>query len=146
MVAWQAMECHIDLRCMLFDGPVWLFGDNKSVFTSSAIPHSTLLKHWNALTCHCVQEAIDSGWLCFEHFLGKENPVDMLTNLSACHMLRVFVQPLHMWKGNEMEAGASAPSGCQGSGINPERSNADLGLGQTQDLVETVTNTNCDLN
>eukprot|EP00977_Amphora_coffeiformis_P022803 scaffold11521_cov122-Amphora_coffeaeformis.AAC.1 len=48
MAARQATERIIDLRYTLhsfgvpLDGPAWLFGDNKSVVTSSTIPHSTL--------------------------------------------------------------------------------------------------------
>ena len=51
MVALQATERMNDLRCTLrlfgvpIDGPSWLFGDNKSVVTSSMIPHSVLGKH-----------------------------------------------------------------------------------------------------
>ena len=58
MVAQQATEQIIDLRYTLrsfgvpLDSPAWLFGDNKSVVTSSTIPHSTLSKRWNALSYH----------------------------------------------------------------------------------------------
>ena len=34
------------------DGPSWHFGDNKSVITSSTIPHSMLNKCWKALSYH----------------------------------------------------------------------------------------------
>eukprot|EP00977_Amphora_coffeiformis_P023040 scaffold12128_cov105-Amphora_coffeaeformis.AAC.1 len=67
MAARQATERIIDLCYTLrsfgvpLDGPAWLFGDNKSVVTSSAIPHSTLGKRWNALSYHCVREAIAGG-------------------------------------------------------------------------------------
>ena len=48
VVARIGCERLIDLRCALrsfgvpLDGPSWMFGDNKSVVTSSAIPHSGL--------------------------------------------------------------------------------------------------------
>ena len=64
MSARQATERIINLRYMLrsfevpLDGPACLFGENKSVVTSSTIPHSTLGKRWNALSYHHVQEAI----------------------------------------------------------------------------------------
>ena len=73
MVAQQATERMIDPWHMLrsfgvpIDGPLWMFGDNKSVVTSSTIPHLVLGKHWNALSCHCMRKAIASGWLRFEH-------------------------------------------------------------------------------
>ena len=47
MAARQAIEQIIDICCtlrmfgVLIDGASWLFGDNKSVVTSSTIPHST---------------------------------------------------------------------------------------------------------
>ena len=35
-----------------------MFGDNKSVVTSSTIPHSQLNKRWTASSCHRVREAV----------------------------------------------------------------------------------------
>ena len=51
IAACQAVERIINLRYTMrlfgvpLDGPAWMFGDNKSVVTSSTIPHSTLGKH-----------------------------------------------------------------------------------------------------
>jgi hypothetical protein len=115
MVARQATERIIDLRYTLrsfgvpLDGPAWLFGDNKSVVTSSTIPHSSLGKRWNALSYHKVREAVAGGWLRFEHIAGTENPADILTKPLAWHMMRVFVEPLLMWKGDTLDA----PTGSQ---------------------------------
>ena len=47
----------------------YLFGDNKSVVTSSALPHSTLGKRHNILAYHRVTEAIASKSL---HITGSE--------------------------------------------------------------------------
>lgn len=99
------------------DGPAWLFGDNKSVVTSSTIPHSTLAKRWNALSYHKVREAVAGGWLRFEHIPGTENPADILTKPLAWYQMRVFVEPLLFWKGDTNDA----PSGSAGS-QNPEGS------------------------
>ena len=69
MVALIGCERLIDLRHMLrsfgvpLDGPSWMFGDNKSVVASSAVPHSRLSERWNALSCHHVQEVIAGRWL-----------------------------------------------------------------------------------
>ena len=58
VAACTATEQIVDLRYTLrmfgvpLDGPSWMFGDNQSVVTSSTIPHSTLSKHWNALSYH----------------------------------------------------------------------------------------------
>jgi hypothetical protein len=122
MVARQAVERIIDLRYTLrsfgvpLDGEAWLFGDNKSVVTSSTIPHSSLGKRWNALSYHKVREAVAGGWLRFEHIAGTENPADILTKPLAWHMMRVFVEPLLMWKGDTLDAPSGSP--------NPEGSNA----------------------
>ncbi len=119
MAARQAVERIIDLRYTLrsfgvpLDGPAWMFGDNKSVVTSSTIPHSSLGKRWNALSYHRVREAIAGGWLRFEHIPGSENPSDILTKSLAWNVLRVYVEPLLFWKGDTAEApsGSSNPEG-----------------------------------
>jgi hypothetical protein len=125
MVARQATERMIDLRYTLrsfgvpIDGPSWMFGDNKSVVTSSTIPHSTLGKRWNALSYHRVREAVAGGWLRFEHIPGTENPADILTKPLPWFALRIFVEPLLLWKGDTDDA----PSGS----FYPEGSDAGLG-------------------
>ena len=42
----QIMDLCYTLRMLgaPIDGPAWMFGDNRSVVTSSTIPHSTLSK------------------------------------------------------------------------------------------------------
>ena len=95
------------------------FGDNRSVVTSSTIPHSTLGKQWNALSYHRVREAIAGGWLCFEHIPGTANPADILMKPLPWATMREYVEPLLFWKG-EM----NVPSGSQnpeGSDMNPVR-------------------------
>ena len=67
MAAHQAIEQIMDIHYTLqmfgapIDGASWLFGDNKSVVTSSTIPHSTLGKWWNALSYHHCHEAVAAG-------------------------------------------------------------------------------------
>ena len=67
MAASQAIEQIMDIHYTLWmfgvpiDGASWLFGDNKSVVTSLTIPHSTLGKHWNALSYHHCREAVAAG-------------------------------------------------------------------------------------
>ena len=120
MAARQAVERIIDLRYTLrsfgvpLDGPAWMFGDNRSVVTSSTIPHSTLGKRWNALSYHRVREAIAGGWLRFEHIPGTENPADLLTKALPWAVSRKYIEPLLLWKGDT----ADAPPGRE----NPEGS------------------------
>jgi hypothetical protein len=56
-----------------------MFGDNKSVVTSSTIPHSKLNKRHNALLYHRVREAIAAETIDFLHIDGETNPADVLS-------------------------------------------------------------------
>ena len=95
MAAHTAVERLIDLQCTLcsfgvpLDGCAWLFGDNQLVVTSSTVPHSTLGKHWNALSHHRAREAIAGKWLRFEHISGLRNPADMMTKCLPWYFLHV---------------------------------------------------------
>ena len=104
MAACQAIEQIIELQYTLhmfgvpINGASWLFGDNKSVVTSSTILHSSLNKHWNALPYHQVHETIAGGFMHFEHILSGDNPADILTKSLPWHKARVYVKPLLFWK------------------------------------------------
>ncbi len=125
MAARQAVERIQDLRYTLrsFGVPLekeaWLFGDNKSVVTSSTIPHSTLSKRWNALSYHKVREAVAGGWLRFEFIPGTENPADILTKPLPWANLRVFAEPLLFWKGDTSDAGRATGTSTEGSDEGP---------------------------
>ena len=84
-----------------------MFGNNKSVITSGAIPHLMLGKRWNMLSYHRVCEAVAGGWVRFEHILGTENPANVLTKPLPWFSLKVFVKLLLLWKGDTIDA----PSG-----------------------------------
>jgi len=130
MVARNATERITDLRYTLrsfgvpLDGPSWLFGDNKSVVTSSTIPHSTLGKRWNALSYHRVREAVAGGWIRFEHISGLENPADILTKPLPWFKMKLFVEPLLLWKGNPLDA-PSVTQFTEGSDAGPSPGVAD---------------------
>jgi hypothetical protein len=106
MVARQGTEHLQDLIYTLksFGVPIkdvaWMFGDNQSVVMLSTIPHSTLGKRWNARSYHKVCEAIASGWLCFEHILGKENSANVMTKPLAWHEMKSHVKMFLFWKGD----------------------------------------------
>ena len=95
-----------------------MFGNNKSVVTSSMIPHLTLGKCWNALSYHHMREAVAGGWVQFEHISGKENPANILTKPLPWFSLKVFVEPLLLWKGNTVDA-PSGTSNPEGSDTGP---------------------------
>ena len=78
----------------------FLFGDNKSVVDSSAKPHAVLHKRHNALSFHCVREAIAAGIIHFEHIDGPINPADILSKHWAYPKVWPMLQPLLFWEGN----------------------------------------------
>jgi hypothetical protein len=57
----------------------YILGDNKSVVTSSTMPHSKLNKRHNALSYHRVREAIAAKIIDFLHIDGKTNPANVLS-------------------------------------------------------------------
>jgi len=105
MVARQATEqiiayrYHLRMMGIPIDGPAWMFGDNKSVVTSSTIPHSKLNKRHNALSYHKVREAISFKVLIFQHIKSGLNPSDCLTKFLSKNKLWPLLQPLLFWKG-----------------------------------------------
>jgi len=50
----QIIDLHLTLRYLgvPINGRAMVFGDNKSVINSVAIPHSKMRKHWVALSYH----------------------------------------------------------------------------------------------
>ena len=76
----------------------------RSVVTSSALPHSTLGKRWNALSHHRVREAVAGGWLRFHHVGTKQNAADILTKSLAWNEMKALVEPMLMWKGDTDDA------------------------------------------
>ena len=105
MAACQAIEQIMDLCYALrmfgvpLDGPSWLFGDNRSVVTSSTLPHSTLGKCWNALSYHHCHEAVAAGLVCFENIPSKQNTADYLTKNLPHHEAWSHLMSLLFWKG-----------------------------------------------
>jgi hypothetical protein len=69
--------CDTPFGCL--ESLAYMFGDNQSVLTSSNIPHSSLNKRRNALSYHCVREAVTSDILCwFFYVKSTENPAKFL--------------------------------------------------------------------
>jgi hypothetical protein len=95
----------IDLRITLrylgvpVEGSSILFGDNKSVVTSSTIPHSGLNERHNALSYHRVREAIAAKILKFFHISGSANPADVLSKHTGHADAWPLIQPLLFWRG-----------------------------------------------
>ena len=59
----------------------YMFGDNRSVVTSSTIPNSTISKKHHLASYHRVREAIAAKYISFHWKDGKSNPADILLQL-----------------------------------------------------------------
>ena len=56
-----------------------LLGDNQSSITNCTIPSSFLKKKHNAISYHCVREAVASGVVNLFHVPSNENLADAMT-------------------------------------------------------------------
>jgi hypothetical protein len=61
------------------DGPIWMFGDNKSMIGSSAEPAGCLTKRHLILSWHRLREKVAMGIIYYLHIKSKENLADCLT-------------------------------------------------------------------
>ena len=85
VAAKTATEQIIDIRQTLrylgvpIKSKAYMFGDNKSVVTSSTVPHSLLSKRHNILSYHRVREAIAANILVFHWCDSSQNKSDILS-------------------------------------------------------------------
>jgi len=105
----------IDLRLTLryLGVPVldksYMFGDNKSLVTSSTIPHSKLNKRHNALSYYRVREAIAAKIIDFLHIDGKTNPADVLSKHCGHADAWPHLKWLLFWQGSPPEQVSGIP-------------------------------------
>jgi hypothetical protein len=105
VAARQATEQIIDLRYTLkamgvpIETFTWMLGDNKSVVTSSTIPHSMLSKRHQALAYHKVRSAIAGGYIKFCHIDGNQNPADIFTKFLPFPAFWPYISSLLFCKG-----------------------------------------------
>ena len=104
-----AVDQIVDLRYMLMylGVPIrsksFMFGDNKSVITSSTIPNSLLSKRHHISAYHRVREAIASKYLMFIWKDGKTNPADILSEHWEFHQIWPLLKPLLFWRRETAE-------------------------------------------
>ena len=85
VAAKTATEQIVDIRQTLrylrvpIKSKAYMFGDNKSVVTSSMVPHSLLSKRHNILSYHRVREAIAAKILVFHWCDSSQNKSDILS-------------------------------------------------------------------
>ena len=61
------------------DLPSYIFGDNQSVLTNSALPLSSLKKKSSSIAFHFVREGVARGQWLITYLNTNENPADMCT-------------------------------------------------------------------
>ena len=99
----KLVEMRYDLRMLgvPIEGPSIMFGDNMAVINSASIPESNLKKRHNALSYHCVREAIAANVLVFYHIKGTENLADILTKFLPRRTWYHLMKPILHWTEEE---------------------------------------------
>ena len=100
-----AVDQIVDLRytLMYLGVPIssksFMFGDNKTVITSSTTPNSLLSKRHHISAYHRVSEAIALKYLMFIWKFGKTNPEDILSKHWEFPQIWPLLKPLLFWRG-----------------------------------------------
>jgi hypothetical protein len=98
----------------------YMFGDNKSVVTSSSLPEAKLHKRHSLLSFHRVREAIAAGIVAFIHIDGRINPADILSKHWGYQQVWHNLQPLLFWSGDTIETIWKSRSNTEVNGIKNE--------------------------
>ena len=77
----------------------YMFGDNRSVVTSSTIPNSTISKRHHLASYHRVREAIATKYISFHWKDGKSNPADILSKHWESATVWPMLKPILFWRG-----------------------------------------------
>ena len=85
------------------DGPAMLSGDNNNAVLNCLMPHSVLKKKLNAVSCHCVYEAIAAKIINFAHVPSTANCADVLTKPLPVGLFRPLVKKSLFCVPNETE-------------------------------------------
>ena len=105
VAARTAVDQIIDIRTTLIylGVPIrdksYMFGDNKSVVTSSTIPNSTISKRHHLASYHRVREAIAAKFISFHWKDGKSNPADILSKHWEFATVWPMLKPILFWRG-----------------------------------------------
>ena len=77
----------------------YMFGDNRSVVTSSTIPNSTISKGHHLASYHRVREAMAAKYISFHWKDGKSNPADILSKHWEFATVWPMLKPILFWRG-----------------------------------------------
>ena len=103
VAARTAVDQIIDIRLAIHGVPIrdksYMFGDNRSVVTSSTIPNSTISKRHHLVSYHRVREAIAAKYISFIWKDGKSNPADILSKHWEFTSVWPMLKPIQFWRG-----------------------------------------------
>ena len=134
VAARTAVDQIIDIRTTLryLGVPIrdksYMFGDNKSVVTSSTIPNSTISKRHHLASYHRVREAIAAKFISFHWKDGKSNPADILSKHWEFATVWPMLKPILFWRGEtatQLKGSDRIPS--TNPGAEPPRDAKDSG-------------------
>ena len=134
VAARTAVDQIIDIRTTLrhLGVPIrdksYMFGDNRSVVTSSTIPNSTISKRHHLASYHRVREAIAAKFISFHWKDGKSNPTDILSKHWEFATVWPMLKPILFWRGEtatQLKGSDRIPSTTPGA--EPPRGTKDSG-------------------
>ena len=134
VAARTAVDQIIDIRTTLryLGVPIrdksYMFGDNRSVVTSSTIPNSTISKRHHLASYHRVREEIAAKFISFHWKDGKSNPADILSKHWEFATVWPMLKPILFWRGEtatQLKGSDRIPSTTPGA--EPPRDARDSG-------------------
>ena len=141
VAARTAVDQIIDIRTTLryLGVPIrdksYMFGDNKSVVTSSTIPNSTISKRHHLASYHQVREAIAAKFISFHWKDGKSNPADILSKHWEFATVWPMLKPILFWRGEtatQLKGSDRIPSTTPGA--EPPRDAKDSGSARSHSM------------
>ena len=113
----------------------YMFGDNRSVVTSSTIPNSTISKRHHLASYHRVREAIAAKYISFHWKDGKSNPADILSKHWEFATVWPMLKPILFLRGataTQLKGSDRIPSNTPGE--EPPRDARDSGRSHSMHL------------
>ena len=133
----QIIDIHTTLRYL--GVPIrdksYMFGDNRSVVTSSTIPNSTISKRHHLASYHRVREAIAAKFISFHWKDGKSNPADILSKHWEFATVWPLLKPILFWRGKtatQLKGSDRIPSTTPGA--EPPRDAEDSGSARSHSM------------
>ena len=120
-----------------------MFGDNRSVVTSSTIPNSTISKRHHLASYHRVREAIAAKFISFHWKDGKSNPADILSKHWEFATVWPMLKPILFWRGEtatQLKGSDRIPSTTPGA--EPPRDAKDSGSARSHSTHLETSSTN----